>query len=63
MSRAGVPADHAERALAHVIGGVRGTYDRYSFLPEKRRALESLAALIERIVNPPAADVVVILKR
>ena len=28
MSRAGVNADHAERCLGHVIGGVRATYDR-----------------------------------
>jgi integrase len=27
MSRAGVPTDHAERCLGHVIGGVRGTYE------------------------------------
>ena len=30
MSRAGVPSDHAERCLGHVIGGVRGTYDRHA---------------------------------
>src|SRR5262249_29215479 len=29
MSRAGVPSDHAERCLGHVIGGVRGVYDRH----------------------------------
>ena len=52
MSRAGVPADHAERCLGHVIGGVRGVYDKYEYLPEKRRAFEALAALIERIINP-----------
>ena len=57
MSRAGVPTDHAERCLGHVIGGVRGVYDKYEYLPEKRRAFEALAALIERIVNPPAANV------
>jgi integrase len=57
MSRAGVPADHAERALAHAIPGVRQIYDRYSFFPEKQRALESLAALIDRILDPPPADV------
>jgi integrase len=27
MSRAGVPTDHAERCLGHVIGGVRGVCD------------------------------------
>jgi integrase len=52
MSRAGVDADHAERALGHVIGGVRATYDRHAFLAEKRRAFEALAMLVERIVNP-----------
>jgi integrase len=52
MSRAGVPSDHAERALGHVIVGVRGTYDRYDYLDEKRRAFEAVATLIERIVHP-----------
>jgi integrase len=49
MSRIGVPTDHAERCLGHVIGGVRGVYDRHEFLDEKRRAFEALAAEIERI--------------
>jgi integrase len=52
MSRAGVTADHAERALGHVIGGVRGVYDRHAFKDEKRQAFETLAAQIERIVHP-----------
>ena len=52
MSRAGIPSDHAERCLGHVIGGVRGVYDRHEFHAEKKRAYEALAAQIERIVNP-----------
>jgi integrase len=52
MSRAGVPADHAERALGHVIGGVRGVYDRHGFHAEKARAFELLAGQIDRILNP-----------
>jgi len=52
MSRAGVDPDTAERCLGHVIGGVRGTYDRHEYHDEKKRAFETLAALIERIVNP-----------
>jgi integrase len=52
MSRASVPSDHAERALGHVIGGVRATYDKHQYRDEKRRAFEALAAQIERIVNP-----------
>jgi integrase len=58
MSRAGVPADHAERVLGHVIGGVRGTYDRHAYLPEKQAALKKLAALVENLVSPSGARVV-----
>jgi integrase len=54
MSRAGVSADHAERCLGHVIGGVRGTYDRHEYYAEKQQAYEALAAQIDRIVNPRA---------
>jgi integrase len=52
MSRAGISSDHAERCLGHVIGGVRGVYDRHEFHEEKKRAYETLAAQVERIVNP-----------
>jgi len=52
MSRAGVDADHAERCLGHVIGGVRGTYDRHAYHAEKKQAFEALAAQIDRIINP-----------
>jgi len=61
MSRAGVDADHAERVLGHVVPGARGVYDRYSYLEEKRDALERLATLVERILNPGSN--VVALKR
>jgi hypothetical protein len=52
LSRAGVNVDHAERCLGHVIGGVRGVYDRHNFYNEKRQAFEALAAQVERIVDP-----------
>jgi integrase len=52
MSRAKVPTDHAERALGHVIGGVRETYDRHEYLEEKRAAFEALALLVEKILHP-----------
>jgi integrase len=52
MSRAGVQSDHAERCLGHVIGGVRGVYDRHEYLEEKRQAFSALAGLVDRIVNP-----------
>jgi hypothetical protein len=52
MGRAGVPTDHAERCLGHVIGGVRGVYDCWQYVPQMREAYEALAGLIERIVDP-----------
>ena len=52
MSRAGVSPDIAERVLGHVIPGVRGTYDCYEYFDEKCDALEKLAALVERILDP-----------
>ena len=58
MTRAHVEPDHAERALGHVIGSVRGVYDRHSFRDEKRAAFEALATQIDRIANPSPANVV-----
>ena len=52
MSRAGVPSDHAERALGHVIAGVRSVYDRHEYLSEKKKAFEALGALLAQILNP-----------
>jgi integrase len=52
MSRAGVPSDHAERCLGHVIGGVRGVYDRHTYREEMLIAYEKLASLIAQIVDP-----------
>jgi integrase len=63
MSRAGVQSDHAERCLGHAIPGIRGTYDRHEYREEKKHAYEALAALIDRIVNPPAADNVLQMRR
>ena len=52
MARVGVRPDISERVLGHVIAGVEGTYDRHSYAEEKRDALEKLATMIERILNP-----------
>ena len=51
MSRAGVDKDIGERCLAHVIGGVRGTYDRWTYVDQKRDAFEKLAVLVGEIVG------------
>jgi integrase len=40
MARLGVHQEHIERVLGHVVAGIAGTYNRYSYLDEKRSALE-----------------------
>jgi integrase len=52
MSRAGVPVDHAERCLGHIMPGVRDVYNPYEYLEEKRDAFNRLAALIMGIIYP-----------
>jgi integrase len=52
MSRAGVPSDHAERCLGHVISGVRGVYDKHRFVDEMLVAYERLASLVQSVVDP-----------
>jgi integrase len=51
MSRTGVPSDHAEMCLGHVLTGVRGTYDRHAYHVEKASAFEKLAAVVAEIVG------------
>ena len=48
----------AERALGHVIQGVEGTYDRHTYIEEKREALEKLDALIKLILSGNTAKVI-----
>jgi integrase len=62
MQRAGVRPDISERVLGHVIRGVEGVYDQHSYLPEKRDALERLAGLIDTLVTPRPANVVVLVR-
>jgi integrase len=57
LSRAGISADVGERCLGHALIGVRGTYDRFEYLDQKRHAFAALAALVERIVHPPKRSV------
>ena len=58
LSRAGVRPDISERVMGHAIPGVEGVYDRHRYDDEKAHALQALADLIDRILNPPAANVV-----
>jgi integrase len=63
MARAGVRPDISERVLGHVIAGVEGTYDRHSYADEKRDALEKLAQIVERILNPLPTNITMIAER
>jgi integrase len=63
MSRAGVNDHHAERCLGHVIGGVKGVYDRHHYQPEMQHAYDALAALLDRIIHPPPEHVTQLHKR
>jgi integrase len=58
MARAGVRSDVAERTLGHVIQGVEGVYDRHAYFNEKGEALAALAALVKRILEGSAGNVV-----
>jgi integrase len=58
MARAGVLPHISERVLGHAIAGVEGVYDRHSYDSEKADALQRLADLVDRIVNPPEDNVV-----
>ena len=63
MARAGVRPDISERVLGHAIAGVEGTYDRHSYADEKREALEKLAEMVERILNPMPASITTLAER
>ena len=51
MARAGVQPHIAEMTLGHVQKGIIQVYDRYTYEPEKKQALEALAGLVESIVT------------
>jgi integrase len=54
LSELKVPPHVAEAVLGHVITGVQRHYDRWSYLPEKRQALDAWAAKVERLIAPAA---------
>jgi integrase len=63
LSRLKVDADIGERVLGHVIKGVRGIYDQWEFVDEKRDALDRWAVHLDGIVNPRRAKVVKMARR
>jgi integrase len=59
-SRCNINSEIAEMTLGHVVGGVvRQTYDKFKYVEQKRHALATVAALIERILlDAPATNIV-----
>jgi len=61
MARLGLPVHVIEAVLAHrggEVSGVTAVYNRHSYLPEKRRALEAWAGHVMQLVgDPPASNV------
>jgi integrase len=57
LSRLRVGADIAEAVLAHAKPGIRGVYDRFDLLDEKRQALELWSSHVRSIVSPPPTNV------
>lgn len=51
MSRLQIEPHIRERVLAHSMGKIEGTYDRYDYLPEKRKALQMLGDEIYKIIG------------
>jgi hypothetical protein len=47
-----------EAVLAHVRPGIKGVYDQYQYLEEKREALTLWNARLRDIVEAPPANVV-----
>jgi integrase len=58
MARAGIAVSTISRVLNHKEGGVTAIYNRYSYLDEKRHALETWARKVESLVQPGPDNVV-----
>ena len=48
-----IPENVAERVIAHVPGGIVGTYNVHQYRDEKRQALTLWADRLAQIINPP----------
>lgn len=58
MARHGVPISTISRVLNHAEGGVTRIYARYSYLNEKRKALNTWARTLAGIIRPTESNVI-----
>jgi integrase len=56
MTSLRVPRLHVEKVLNHTTGDIAEVYDRHDYAPEKRRALDTWAAELRKIVTSEKAD-------
>jgi hypothetical protein len=57
LSRLKVTEEAREAILAHARPGIKGVYDIYDYLEEKKEALELWSLKLREIVSPQLADV------
>ncbi len=62
MARLGVSVHTISRVLNHVEGGVTSIYDRHSYLPEKRHALETWSRKLVSLIQSPESNVLALRK-
>ncbi len=59
MAKLGVPIDHIGRVLNHAPRGITATvYDKHSYMPEKRRALDLWCSHLGNLIRPEPGNVV-----
>jgi len=58
LPRLGVSPFIAKLTIGHTIPGIDQVYDRYSYMPEKREALDKWAAFIDGLINDKESKVV-----
>jgi hypothetical protein len=58
LSRLRIPEEAREAVMAHVRPGIKGTYDLYDYLDEKREALTLWASRLRSIVEPAPMNVI-----
>jgi integrase len=63
LAAAGIDREIADFCLGHVPQKLRRTYDRHSYLPEKRHAFNVWGARLEEIINPPKGGAKVVRMR
>ena len=60
LPRLGVSPFIAKLTIGHKIPGIDQVYDRYSYMPEKREALEKWAEFIDGLIKDEEPKVVAI---